>query len=100
VIQDRLGTNRFTGARYRPYGDEITSTPNDFTKFATYFRDGFTGVDYADQRYYASTNGRFATADPAGTDAVDVDDPGSWNRYAYVSCDPVNHYDPKGTFCV
>jgi YD repeat-containing protein len=50
VLQDRLGTNRGSGARFYPYGDEITSTTNDRTKFGTYNRDGFTGLDYADQR--------------------------------------------------
>jgi hypothetical protein len=27
-------------------------------------RDGFTGLDYADQRYYSSVLGRFGTPDP------------------------------------
>jgi YD repeat-containing protein len=53
--QDRLGTNRASGARFYPFGDEITSTSNDRTKFGTYNRDSYTGLDYADQRYYAST---------------------------------------------
>ena len=61
---DRLGTNRAGGARFYPYGDEITSTAGDRTKFGTYNRDSFTGLDYADQRMYASGYGRFATADP------------------------------------
>ena len=64
VYGDPAGTNRASGARFYPYGDEITSTSNDRTKFATYNRDSFTGFDYADQRYYASTYGRFNTADP------------------------------------
>ena len=41
VYQDRLGTNRTSGARFRPYGDEITATSNDRVKFATYTRDSF-----------------------------------------------------------
>jgi hypothetical protein len=36
---------------YLPYGEELTSTPNNQTKFATYYRDG-AQQDYADQRYY------------------------------------------------
>jgi RHS repeat-associated protein len=99
MIQDRLGTTRsngWTGARYYPYGDELTSMPNDENKFATYFRDGFTGLDYADQRYYASTYGRFTTADPFSGSAAGRD-PGTWNRYSYSSGDPVNLNDPMGT---
>src|SRR5437879_584324 len=36
-----------------------------------------------DQRFYASTYGRFNTADPYRASAG-AGDPGSWNRYAYV----------------
>ena len=94
-MMDRLGTNRAGYAEFYPYGDEITSTANDHEKFATYTRDGYTGFDYADQRYYASTYGRFNTPDPHGGSAK-VGDPGSQNRYAYVNGDPVNRYDPRG----
>jgi RHS repeat-associated protein len=81
VYPDRLGTNRSSGtgstttynstysttnngARFLPFGDEITSTANDHVKFGTYTRDSYTGLDYADQRFYASTYGRFNTPDP------------------------------------
>ncbi len=96
VYQDRLGTNRASGARFRPYGDEIASTANDRVKFGTYTRDSFTGLDYADQRFYASSYGRFNTADPYRASAG-AGDPGSWNRYAYVTGDPINLLDPGGT---
>jgi RHS repeat-associated protein len=96
VAQDRLGTNRASGARFYPYGDEITSTTNDREKFATYTRDSLTGLDYADQRFYASSYGRFNTADQYMASAG-PGDPGSWNRYAYTRGDPVNRTDPRGT---
>ena len=95
TMTDRLGTNRAGGARFLPYGEETSSTANDRTKFGTYNRDGFTGLDYADQRYYASTYGRFNMADPYQASAG-PSDPGSWNRYAYVGGDPVNRLDPHG----
>jgi RHS repeat-associated protein len=76
-------------------GEEITSTSNDRTKFGTYVRDSYTGLDYADQRFYASTYGRFNTPDPARNSAV-LRIPSSWNRYAYVYGDPVNRRDPSG----
>jgi RHS repeat-associated protein len=95
MYQDRLGTNRSGGARFRPYGDEITSTGNDRVKFGTYTRDSLSGLDYADQRFYASGYGRFNTADPMKSSAG-ANDPGSWNRYAYVGGDPINSNDPAG----
>lgn len=64
VLADRLGTNRASGARFRPYGDEITSTANDREKFGTYSRDSYTGLDISPTRAYASTYGRFNLADP------------------------------------
>jgi len=50
----------YTGAAsYYPYGEEETPTANDTQKFATYTRDSATGLDYAQNRYYASQIGRF-----------------------------------------
>ncbi len=97
MLPDRLGTNRMSGARFYPYGDEITSTSNDREKFATYTRDGYTGLDYADQRFYASTYGRFNTQDPSQSPAPsDPSSPASWNRFSYASLDPINNNDPTG----
>ncbi len=95
VYQDRPGTNRASGARFRPFGEEITSTTNDRTKFGTYTRDSYTGLDYADQRYYASTYGRFNTADRLMSSAQ-PSTPLTWNRYGYVEGDPINRRDPTG----
>ncbi|HEX4136527.1 MAG TPA: RHS repeat-associated core domain-containing protein [Bryobacteraceae bacterium] len=112
VYQDRVGTNRASGtlyagtngARFYPYGEEINSpqTGNDREKFATYVRDEYTGLDYADQRWYASSYGRFVTPDPyvaGGAKKGSTNNPGgpgSWNRYAYTRGDPVNRFDPRG----
>jgi len=96
VIPDRLGSNRAGGLRYFPYGEEQpTATAQDRDKFATYYRDGTTGLDYAQNRYYASTLARFTSPDPSG-DSWDVGNPQSWNSYAYVLNDPINYNDPSG----
>jgi RHS repeat-associated protein len=78
---------------------ERTSSANDAEKFATYYRDAKTGLDYAINRYYWSGLGRFLTADPYVATADGANDPGepqSWNRYSYVLGDPINLYDPEG----
>src|SRR5690349_17562062 len=92
VYTDRLGSI----GKYYPYGVERPSaTANGKEKFATYFRDSETGLDYADQRYEAPGTGRFLTAD--GYIATGgAGDPSSWNRYAYTRGDPVNRFDPGG----
>ena len=62
------------------------------------------GLDYADQRMYASTYGRFNTPDPyqaggaANGSVSNPSDPGSWNRYSYTRGDPVNRLDPRGLY--
>jgi len=94
-----LGSQR-NGMSYYPWGEEKTSTPNGQVKFATYFRD-MPGQDYADQRYYTATAGRFYTADPAALATADLKNPTTWNMYAYANDDPVNLNDPHGMFgCV
>jgi hypothetical protein len=62
VEEDRNGTDLSALARFLPYGEEISSTVSERMKFATYTRDSFTALDYADQRYYASSYGRLNTA--------------------------------------
>jgi RHS repeat-associated protein len=57
--------------------------------------DVTTGLDYAKNRYYSNTLGRFLTPDPKRRSAR-LGDPGTWNRYAYSWDDPVNRYDPSG----
>src|SRR5277367_7087252 len=92
VEADRLGSI----GKYYPYGQEKPSaTTNGTEKFTGYFRDAETGLDYADQRYHDPGEGRFRTPDPF-SGSMDPKNPGSWNRYAYVSGDPVNGTDPTG----
>jgi RHS repeat-associated protein len=101
VMTDRLGSvrgqNLSASIAYYPYGEERTSTPDNTDKFGTYFRDGY-GQDYADQRYYTSSFGRFWSPDPGGVNTADPRNPVSWNRYAYVYGDPANANDPTGQF--
>ena len=92
VAADRLGSIK----KFYPFGTERPSaTANDTEKFTGYYRDASTGLDYADQRYHQPGVGRFMTTDPDSGSAK-ANDPGSWNRYAYVAGDPVNDTDPSG----
>jgi RHS repeat-associated protein len=89
VAMDRLASVRWrknlttqvvTTFDYYPYGEEKPSaTANERDKFATYMRDA-TGLDYADQRYFNSTWGRFVSVDPF----VSIENP-----YPYANADPV-----------
>ncbi len=95
--QNRLGSNQ--GFQFYPYGEARGTPPADTVGFATYTRDSATGLDYADQRYYASNFGRFMSPDPylAKIDgAFEPRKPQTWNHYAYVVNDPINLHDPSG----
>ncbi len=100
VSTDRLGS--VVGQMY-PYGESVgvggapSTVGYDSLLFATYTRDSFTGMDYADQRMYASVYGRFLTPDRSRK-SVNPGIPGSWNRYSYVLGDPVNKNDPSGRY--
>ncbi len=99
TFTDRLGSVNWSGG-YFPYGEESSPTAEDTFKYATYYRDQTTGLDYAKHRYYSSILGRFLTPDPYKANnggAGNPADPGSWNRYGYVGGDPVNFNDPGGT---
>ena len=92
---DRLGSI----GKYYPWGQEKPSaTTNGTEKFTGYFRDSETQLDYADQRYHQPGMGRFLTPDPYH-ESAGPQNPGSWNRYAYVLGDPINYKDRTGLDC-
>jgi RHS repeat-associated protein len=93
VTPDRLGSI----GKYFPYGQERPSATTDGKeKFATYFRDSETGLDYAQNRYHQPGMGRFTTPDPLG--AANSKNPGTWNQYAYTQGDPINNNDQTGHY--
>ena len=90
---DRLGSAQPT----YPYGADIGTPPAaDAPDFATYTKEGTTGLEYAMNRYYSASLGRFMTVDPYGGSA-DTHEPGSLNRFSYSNDDPINYSDPSGT---
>lgn len=49
-------------------------------------------------RYYSSSLGRFMAVDPG--DDTALEDPQSWNKYAYVRGNPVRFRDPDGRIVI
>jgi RHS repeat-associated protein len=116
---DHLGTARLITSDsgqlvsyhdYYPFGDEYSpvsqESPSGFgreepMKFTGHERDYAGGmgaedghaVDDMHARYYSPTAGRFISVDPLlGSPYI----PQSWNRYAYVSNNPLTFNDPFG----
>ena len=103
---DWLGSSRFaaTGGgtvaydrAYAPFGEpyaETASTNRDFTGQTEDTTPGLYDFLYRQQ---SQSQGRWLVPDPAGLAAVDLTNPQTWNRYAYVGNNPNNRIDPSGT---
>jgi RHS repeat-associated protein len=123
----RVVTNAAAGVAsrhdYMPFGEQLFNGGRTFgmgygttdgirQKFTSYERDNETGLDYAQVRYYANSQGRFTSPDPyviffemkAGRNPREgaqilrayTSEPQNWNRYGYSLNDPVNLIDPTG----
>jgi RHS repeat-associated protein len=110
IHKDHLGsgrkmTNTSGNLTYRaefdPYGKLLfewssSSQPNlNSKKFTGYERDTGSGLDYAQARMYSSEWGRFMSPDPLSSSITRS--PKRLNRYTFVSGDPVNFKDRRGT---
>jgi RHS repeat-associated protein len=92
---------------YLPFGEELFAGTGGRTvaqgyaadgvrqQFTAKERDSETGLDYFGARYFASTQGRFTSADPLLASAR-TGAPQSWNRYSYVLNNPLKLIDPTG----
>lgn len=59
-------------------------------------RDTETGLDYFGARYYGSNMGRFTSPAPLGFTNRHVANPQKWNKYTYVTNNPLVLIDPDG----
>jgi RHS repeat-associated protein len=83
-----------------PFGEDFAeSGQQEKHHFTRYESDAESGLDYAVNRFYAESVGRFMSADPYKQSGYVVD-PQSWNRYSYAGGNPVNLVDPAGLFLI
>jgi len=82
---------------YAPFGQlNNGSSTNDPYKFTGKERDQESGNDYFGARYYASSMGRFLSADPVVITPERLANPQQLNLYAYVANNPLRFIDPTG----
>jgi RHS repeat-associated protein len=82
---------------YAPFGESYAETGTTDRSFTGQNQDTVSGLDdFMFREYSASQQGRWISPDPAGLAAVDMTNPQSWNRYAYVGNNPLNFIDPLG----
>jgi RHS repeat-associated protein len=85
-----------TGGRTQAQG-YVSNADGNRKRWAQLERDDETGLDYAEARYYSNVQGRFTSVDPENYQAMrDLNDPQSWNAYAYVNNNPLSRNDPDG----
>jgi RHS repeat-associated protein len=88
-------------ADYFPFGavrQVFTNIASNNYEFTGYENDSDTGYNYAVARFDAGRWGRFLSPDPY-LGSMDVTNPQSLNRFAYVLNNPLNLIDPLGLDC-
>jgi RHS repeat-associated protein len=110
VVENATGSACEQDVDYYPYGGEendyCTTPVSQNYKFNGKERDAESGLDYFGKRFHASSLGRFMSVDPHDfvvSDArnpkkfrSDLLDPQGWNRYAYVTNNPLKFADWEG----
>ena len=81
---------------YAPFGENYNETGT----YDRFFTGQTQGTEYGIYdflfRQQNPVQGRWLVPDPAGLAAVDLTNPQTWNRYAYVANNPLNAVDPQG----
>jgi len=101
IVTDANGYRAST-TTFWPFGVEAPGSQRDRTthlKFTGHERDTNTealSVDYMHARYYNPAMGRFLSVDPAMDTEKNLPEPQRWNRYAYVTNNPLKYDDPDG----
>ncbi len=86
----------FDGA-YAPFGEGYAGIGTSDRSFTGQTMDmGVWNIYDFLFRQQSTAQGRWLVPDPAGLSAVDVTNPQTWNRYAYVGNNPLSRIDPLG----
>ncbi len=80
-----------------PYGEQLSGGSGTTHKFTGKERDPESGLDNFGARYDSSSLGRFMSPDSA---PPILDNPQSWNRYAFALNNPLRFVDPDGDYSV
>jgi len=92
---------KYYDVAYAPYGEDYNGSGTQDLAFTDQNQDTVKGGWSANLydfmfREYRTGHGRWASPDPAGIGVVNPSNPQSWNRYAYVTNNPLLFVDPLG----
>lgn len=102
---DWLGSSRlastpsrgvYSSTAYAPFGEPYASSGTADPSFTGMNQDTSPNIYDFPAREYNSIHVRWPSPDPAGLAAVDLTDPQTFNRYAYVRNSPLQSVDPSG----
>ena len=105
---DWLGSSRLTSTAsrglyssvaYAPYGEVYGTSGTTDPSFTGQDADTASSLYDFLYRRNSPSQGRWLSPDPAGVAAAAVDNPQTWNRYAYVADGPTELIDPAGLAC-
>jgi RHS repeat-associated protein len=89
---------------YAPFGENYGEVGGGFASIDRSFtgqtQDMTLGLYDFTFRQQSPSQGRWLAPDPAGMAAVDMTNPQTWNRYAYVGNNPLNATDPLGLYLI
>lgn len=88
-------SGQLTEANSLAYGESNLNATGDNFAFTDHERDAENGSDATLFRHYSPEQGRWLSPDPYNG-SVDLSDPQSFNRYAYLSNRPLAATDPYG----
>jgi RHS repeat-associated protein len=81
---------------YGPYGESYAESGSVNVNFTGQNQDTVSGLYDFLFREYNANHGRWPSPDPAGRGAVSMENPQTWNRYAYAGNMPLNSVDDLG----
>jgi RHS repeat-associated protein len=97
-------TTNYPDMAYAPFGEGYAGSAG-WIQFTGVTGSSWTVVDGQNSggslddfmfRRYSPGQSRWISPDPAGVGAVDITNPQTWNRYAYVANNPLSFVDPLG----
>jgi RHS repeat-associated protein len=98
----QTGHTKYFDSSYAPFGENYAGATGTGgavdLKFTGANQDIISGLYDFLYREYHPVQGRWISPDPAGLAAVDMTNPQTWNRYAYVGNNPTGVVDPLGLF--
>jgi RHS repeat-associated protein len=86
----------YSSSAYAPFGEPYATAGTSDTSFTGPEQDTISGLYDFLYRRLSQTQGRWTSPDPSGLGAVSLENPQSFNRYAYVMNRSSELVDPKG----